>query len=208
MLKGKLPKLLVGLTGGIGSGKSLVAAQFAKLDCTVVNCDHIAHALVAPGQPALAQITQHFGKKVINDDGSLNREKLRHLIFQHPKERQWLEHLLHPMIWAKLYEQLVNAQSAYCMAEIPLLVETGWQSYVSRVLVVDCSESLQIERALSRGLEEAEIRAIMKSQATRVERMDVADDVILNESDLASLERQILQLHGLYLQLSNDYVDS
>ena len=193
----------VGLTGGIGSGKSAVAALFAKLGVTVVDTDEVAHELTRPGGEAIAAIRAAFGAEVIAPDGSLDRGRMRRLAFGDVGARKRLEAILHPLIRAESSRRIERARSPYAILVIPLLVESGVdRSRTARVLVVDCSETLQIERVMRRsGLPEAEVRAILASQATREQRVAAADDIIDNGGALEALESQVSRLNEKYLTL-------
>lgn len=194
---------VVGLTGGIGSGKSAVSERFERLGIKVVDADLASRAVVEPGRPALKAIEEHFGTGVISADGSLNRPALRKLVFENADERRWLESLTHPLINQYIAEQLGNATSPYVILAHPLLVETGQTRVCQRILVVDVPEELQLERTMARDDNpEAQVRAIMAAQATREQRLAAADDVIVNDQDLSHLDREVERLHGLYLQLA------
>ncbi len=191
---------LVGITGGIGSGKSTVAKLFSNLGVSVVDADQSAREVVKPGCPSLEEIEQHFGTGVILDSGELNRGALRERIFTNNAERQWLESLLHPLIFEHIKLQLANAPSDYAILESPLLLETTQKELVNRVLVVDVPENVQLERALLRdNATKQEIKAIMAAQISRSERLSRADDVILNDKGRADLDSQVLALHQQYL---------
>jgi dephospho-CoA kinase len=193
----------VGLTGGIGSGKSAVAQLFRQHGVTVVDADQAAREVVLPGTPALAKIRAHFGAAVLNDDGSLNRAWLRNAVFAEPEQRQWLEALLHPAIAELIGKALNNAAGSYAILESPLLLETSQHTLVDRVLVVDVSEATQVARAARRdGNDEAQIRAIMDAQISRHERLGRADDIIDNDGPLAALEPAVAALHQRYLALA------
>ncbi|MBN2702388.1 MAG: dephospho-CoA kinase [Methylothermaceae bacterium] len=196
--------LKIGLTGGIGSGKSTVARLFEQHGIDVIDTDQIARELVAPGQPALTAIVQAFGPKILQDDGRLNRTELRLRVFQDPEAKKNLEAILHPRVFIEMNRQADLCRSPYCILAIPLLVETDARHRVDRVLVVDCPEQIQIERVQHRdGLSDNMIRRILASQATRRKRLQAADDVIVNDGDLDQLERQVDELHRFYLQLSH-----
>lgn len=198
-----MSKLVVGLTGGIGSGKSAVSERFQALGVTVVDADVASRVVVEPGRPALAAIEAHFGPDVIAADGTLNRAALRKLVFEDEGERRWLEGLTHPLINEYIATELVSAESAYAILAHPLLVETGQTRVCHRVLVVDVPEALQVERTMARDDNpEAQVRAIMAAQASREERLAAADDVIVNDSDLAHLDSEVSRLHQLYLELA------
>src|SRR5690606_24503159 len=195
------PRVL-GLTGGIGSGKSAVAEAFGELGVHWVDADHAARWVVEPGRPALAQIVRHFGEGVLAADGSLDRAALRGLIFQDPEQRKWLEQLLHPLIRQEVAEYLAKAQSAYAIMVSPLLIESGQYRQTDRVLVVDVPEALQLQRAARRDqASEEQIRAIVNAQASREERLRHADDVLLNDRDLGWLKAEVERLHNFYLTL-------
>ncbi|MEK1943601.1 MAG: dephospho-CoA kinase [Pseudomonas sp.] len=193
---------ILGLTGGIGSGKSAVAQHFIKLGVHCVDADHAARWVVEPGKPALAAITEHFGPQVLQANGELDRAALRTLIFQAPEERRWLEALLHPLIGAEIMTSLASAQSPYAILESPLLIESGQHKLTQRVLVVDAPEQLQVQRTMLRDQASAEqVQAILKAQALREERLKHADDVLLNDRDLPWLQSEVERLHRFYLTL-------
>jgi len=195
--------LRVGLTGGIGSGKTTVAGLFARHGVPVVDTDEIAHRLVAPGQPALTEIVTAFGTEILDARGAVDRAHLRRRVFADPVLRRRLEAILHPRIRAEVIRQTENLPAPYCLVVVPLLIEAGFTDLVDRVLVVEADEDTRIRRAQARsGLDEAEIRQILASQASREERLQQADDVITNHSDLAHLEREVARLHGVYAALA------
>lgn len=196
--------LRIGLTGGIGSGKTTVAELFASHGVPVVDTDSIARELAQPGQSALREIVARFGPDVLNDSGHLDRARLRRRVFADATERKALESILHPRIRATVNERVAALNAPYCIIVIPLLVESGYEKkMVDRVLVVDCPEIQQISRVAARSqLTEPQIRAIMEAQATRAERLQHADDVIVNDGDLASLEVEVVNLHARYLELA------
>lgn len=197
--------LKIGLTGGIGTGKTTVSGLFARLGVPVIDMDVIARQVVEPGSPALAEITETFGPDVLNPDGSLNRQRLRQRIFESDADRRKLEAILHPRIRSETERQLSQLDAPYCLVVIPLLAETGQQSLVDRILVVDAPESLQLERLVARDhISRAEARKILESQARRETRLQIADDVIRNDGDLASLEEQVRQLHDRYTRLAEN----
>jgi dephospho-CoA kinase len=193
-------RLIVGVTGGIGSGKSTAARLFQQRGAGLVDTDAIAHELTRPGQPALVQIAAVFGTRFLAADGSLDRTKLRHHVFDKPAARNTLEAILHPMIAREVQQLLRESTAPYVLLLVPLLVETGsYRDLVQRVLVVDCDEHLQVQRAMQRsGLTEGEVRAVMQAQATRGERLAVADDLIRNDGSLEELERQVDALDARY----------
>ena len=194
----------VGLTGGIGSGKSAVAGLFAKLGARVVDTDEIAHELTRPGGEAIAAIRLAFGDGAIAADGSLARAEMRALAFADPQARKRLEAILHPLIRAESSRRIARAAGPYAILVIPLLVESGVdRSRTARVLVVDCPEAVQIERVVRRsGLAETEVRAILTAQASRAERLSAADDVIDNGGAPEALAAQVSRLHEKYLTLA------
>ncbi len=192
---------VVGLTGGIGSGKSAAADGFAALGIVVVDTDAIAHALTQAGGAALPALVDAFGSDIVGADGAMNRVRMRQLAFADPVARARLEGILHPLIREISAERCRSADSPYVILAVPLLVESGtYRARCDRIVVVDCPESLQIGRVIARsGLSEAEVRAIMATQATRAQRLAVADDVLANDGDLASLQAQVAELHRKYL---------
>ena len=193
---------ILGLTGGIGSCKSAAAQCFIDLGVHLVDADNAARWVVEPGRPALAQIAEHFGAGVLQADGTLNRSALRELIFKDPQQRVWLEGLLHPLIREEIRQYLARAESAYAILVSPLLLETSQHQMVQRVLVIDVPESVQIERTVLRDrTNEEQVRAILKAQASREERLSRADDVILNDRDPAWLKSEVERLHHFYLTL-------
>ncbi len=197
-------KFLVGLTGGIGSGKTTVANQFAARGASVIDTDLIAHHLTAPGGAAMDAIRSQFGMEFITPDGALNRAKMRNLVFSEPSAKQALEAILHPLISQETARETAQAQGAYIIYVVPLLVESGtWKQRVARVLVVDCPEALQVERVMTRnGLTEPQVRAIMATQVSRDVRLAAADDIIENNGEMATLSAEIDRLHRAYLLLA------
>lgn len=194
-------RFVVGLTGGIGSGKSAVAALFAELGADIVDTDAIAHQLTGRGGAAIEPIRAAFGGSVITPEGALDRAAMRRLVFSDPAAKQRLEAILHPMIRVEADLRCVSAQGAYVILVVPLLVETGsYRGRVDRILVVDCAEATQVARTMARsGLTEAEVRAIMAVQAGREARLAAADDVIDNDGGLEALRAQVEALHRRYL---------
>ena len=197
---------VVGLTGGIGSGKTTVAQLFADLGAAVVDTDLIAHELTSAGGRAMPAIAAAFGQDVLYGDGSLNRAAMRRLSFSDPLQRQRLEGILHPLIRE---ESLTNCRRAegsspYVLLVVPLLIESGaYRDHVNRILVVDCDETRQIERVMARsGLSENEVRAIMAVQANRLTRLAAADDVVDNDGPCVELHARVSELHQRYLELS------
>ncbi len=197
-------KLVVGLTGGIGSGKSTVAKLFAKRGITVIDADQCSRLVVEPGRPALESIRAHFGPEILQANGTLDRPKLRKIIFENAGEKQWLEQLLHPIIFEEILRQLKQAPGNYAILESPLLIEAGQNHICQRILVVDIKEEEQVRRAMQRDNNSRElIESIMKTQVSRSDRLSQADDVIDNsDSDTKKLEDQVDLLHKKYLALS------
>lgn len=195
--------LVIGLTGGIGSGKSTVAKLFAEHGVPVIDADQIARELTQPKQPALSKIIRHFGREILQKDGALDRTQLRKIIFHDPQQRGWLEKLLHPLIQRKIKEQIKTFSAPYCITVIPLLFEVKPYPFIDRILVVDTPEYLQIARITSRDkLAKPHIEAILETQVKRDHRLAEAHDIISNEGSLASLIPQVEKLHQFYLSLS------
>lgn len=198
----KNKRLTIGLTGGIGSGKSEVSRRFQALGIVVVDADEVARLVVEPQQPALKQIAEHFGEHILTTDGRLDRAQLRAIIFSKPDEKSWLENLLHPLINVFIRQQLALAGSAYTMLSSPLLLETRQHELVDKVLVIDASEDLQLARASSRDNNNIEqIKAIMATQLSRQQRLERADNIIHNHGDLLELDLQVKELHQVYLAM-------
>lgn len=197
-------KLVVGLTGGIGSGKSAAADEFGRLGATLVDTDAIAHELTQAGGPALPELERIFGKAAIGPSGAMDRARMRDRVFADPAAKRALEALLHPMIRDESRRRIEAAQGPYVVHIVPLLVESGdYRGRVDRVLVVDCPEDLQIARVRARSsLPEAQVRAIMANQATRADRLAAADDVIDNSGSLDALRTQVAALHRRYMEYS------
>lgn len=194
---------VLGITGGIGAGKTAVADYLAGRGVRVVDADIAARQVVEPGEPALRAIADYFGEDILGPDGQLDRPALRQRIFASDQDRRWLENLLHPLINVRLQEQLHKAHSPYAALVSPLLFETGQHKLVDRVLVVDVPESLQIARAMQRdGQSKEQILAIMRTQLDRQERLRRADDRVDNSTDLAGLHAQLKALHHSYMALA------
>ena len=195
---------VVGLTGGIGSGKSTVAGLFAELGVPVIDTDLIAHQLTEPGSEALDAIRARFSDAIMQENGTLDRAALRRIVFGNETARKQLETILHPRIRREVEHALDAVQAPYAMIVIPLLVETGgYDDLLSRVLVVDCPEALQIERVMSRSrFSREEVEAILAAQASRTQRLAAADDVILNTATQGALSTQVSVLHQRYLGLA------
>ena len=195
--------MIIGLTGGIGSGKSAVSSHFETLGITVIDADVVAREVVEPEQPALVQIAEHFGNDIITPEGALDRAALRVLIFKDKSERKWLESLLHPLIREEIILQLKQSQSPYSILSSPLLLETDQHSMVNRILVVDVPVEVQIERTIDRDNNSLEqVEAIISSQSSRDFKQQKADDIILNTGTIESLHEKVSVLHQRYLQLS------
>jgi dephospho-CoA kinase len=196
---------VVGLTGGIGSGKSIAAEEFARLGASVVDTDAIAHELTAAGGAAIAEVQRLFGKEIIGADGAMDRARVRARVFADPAAKKALEALLHPMIRDESLRRIAAAKGPYVLHVVPLLVESGdYRTRVDRILVVDCPEALQLSRVRARSrLPEAEVRAILASQASRAERLAAASDVIDNSGSIDALQKQVAALHQRYLEYSN-----
>ncbi|GKW11991.1 MULTISPECIES: dephospho-CoA kinase [Pectobacterium] len=199
---------IVALTGGIGSGKSTVADEFAKLGVTIVDADILARQVVEPGKPALDAIKHRFGDAVLNADGSLNRTALRHRIFSSPDEKQWLNNLLHPLIHQETQAQFHAISTPYILWVVPLLVENGLQQRAQRILVVDVDRDTQLERTLARdGISRQQAENILAAQATREQRLAYADDIIDNSRCPSELAPQVAELHRHYLELAASAAD-
>lgn len=199
---------VVGLTGGIGSGKSAAAAEFARLGAAVVDADAIAHELTAAGGAAIAEIRRQFGAESIDAAGALDRRHMREKVFADPALRKRLELILHPMIRAESQRRIAGVETQksapYVLYVVPLLIESpGYRKRVGRVLVIDCPESLQVSRVRQRsGQSEEEVRRILASQIQRETRLAAADDIIDNSGTIAALQQAVRKLHEKYLQLA------
>lgn len=194
----------VGVTGGIGSGKSSAAALFAERGAGVVDTDDIAHELTRGGGQAMPAIIAAFGTGIAASDGSLDRAAMRQRVFAEPAQRKVLEGILHPMIRAEACERVNRSAAPYVLLVVPLLLETnGYSGLVQRVLVIDCEESLQISRTMRRSaLTEEAVRAIMATQLPRQQRLARADDILRNDGDLVQLRGEVARLHDRYLALA------
>ncbi|ABM23364.1 dephospho-CoA kinase [Shewanella sp. W3-18-1] len=198
-----MSKFVVGLTGGIGSGKTTVANLFAAEGITLVDADIVAREVVAKDSKGLKAIVEHFGTEMLTPEGELDRAKLRERIFNQSAEREWLNQLLHPMIRQEMLEQVKNATSPYVIMVVPLLFENGLDRLVNRTLVVDISPELQISRTVIRDqVDAAQVNNIINSQCSRSEKLARADDIIDNQGEISALKREVLALHQRYLQLS------
>lgn len=195
--------LKVGLTGGIGCGKTTVCRLFAELGVPVVDADLIARRLVEPGEPALKAIVQTFGADMLKTDGSLDRPKLREAIFADPEQRRRLDAIMHPRVYARIAADVAALHSDYCLIAVPLLLESKNPYVVDRILVVDCPQPVQIERVVTRDKLSAEqAQAIVASQMPRLERLARADDVIDNSAGPELLAEQVKSLHNSYIFLA------
>lgn len=196
-----MSKYVVGVSGGIGSGKTTVTNAFAKLGVDIIDADVIARDVVAQGTEGLRAIVEKFGPDILDQGQCLNRRALRQIIFSDEQAKQWLNQLLHPLIRQETLRQTISATSSYCMLSVPLLVENGSYKNVDRVLIVDVPEASQLARSMARDdADEALIRSIMASQASRQQRLEVADDVIDNSGNEIALVKQVANLHHSYLK--------
>ncbi|KDM92728.1 dephospho-CoA kinase [Photobacterium galatheae] len=192
--------LVIGLTGGIGSGKTTVANLFANYGIDIIDADVIAREVVAPGSDGLKAIVARLGTDILLTDGQLNRSKLREAIFNEPALKAWLDGLLHPMIRQRMQQGISQASSPYCLLVVPLMVENQLQTMTDRLLVVDVSEAVQIARTTTRdNVDETQVRKILSAQATREQRLAAADDVIDNNGDSHNLRGEVARLHQQYL---------
>lgn len=195
--------IIIALTGGIGSGKSEVSRMFAQLGVPVIDTDVIARELVMPGRPAYQEIIHQFGEDLRQPDKTLNRSKLREIIFAVPEKRQQLEAILHPRIRQAVQAEIQALDAEYCIVVIPLLTEKGAYPFIDRVLVIDTDEQRQIERTMARDQQSREaVEQILRAQASRNQRLSLADDILENNDDLAALQRQVEQLDSKYRQLA------
>jgi len=194
----------IGLTGGIGSGKTTVAGLFASHGAGLVDTDEISHQLTAAGQPAVSEIARKFGREFVAPDGSLDRARMRKLVFDDPSKRKDLEALLHPLIRQESLRQVCDVTAPYVIVVVPLLLESaGYKGIIDRVVVVDCDPETQVRRVMQRsGLTRNEVLSVIASQASRETRLRAADDVIRNDSDIAGLREQVDALHSKYLGLA------
>ena len=198
-----MSRLVIGITGGIGSGKTAVSDRFQALGVSVVDADVASRVVVEPGQPALAAIAEHFGDDVIHEDGSLNRAELRRRVFAEQAERHWLERLTHPLINEHIREELEKAESPYAVLVSPLLAETDQSRFCHRILVVDVPEEVQVRRTMARDAnDEAQVRKIIEAQASREQRLALADDVIVNDGSLEALDEEVARLHEVYSEMA------
>ena len=205
--------MIVGLTGGIGSGKTTIANLFEQeFSIDIVDADIVAREVVEPGTPGLLAIHSHFGNDILTPQGTLNRTKLRECIFSKPEEKQWINNLLHPLIRQRIDLLLSQTTSPYALLVVPLLIENGWHKTIDRLLVIDVSPETQVKRTCQRDqVSEKQVRAILTAQASREERLALADDVINNDSALnqqrkQQLLSQITELHKKYLALTQPFL--
>jgi len=194
--------MIIGLTGGIGSGKTAVSDCFAALGIDIVDADLASRVVVQKGKPCLSEIAQHFGEDILTNEAELDRAKLREIIFKSEDEKDWLESLLHPAIANQIKDELEASKSPYAILVSPLLLETNQKDLCSKVLVVDVSLETQVERTLKRdGVSEDQVRAIIKAQIARDDRLKLADEVILNDGSLEDLDLAVQVLHKKFLSL-------
>ncbi|MFZ6872573.1 dephospho-CoA kinase [Undibacterium sp. Di27W] len=195
----------LGLTGGIGSGKTTIANMFGELGAALIDTDLIAHQLTTPDGLAIPAIRNQFGAEFITADGAMDRAAIRQLVFANPEQKHKLEAILHPLIRAETERQASITSGDYRIFIVPLLVESGnWRNRVDRILVVDCDEETQISRVMSRNqLNREQVQAIMRNQARRQDRLNAADDVIVNDGDLKNIRAEVLRLHQQYVQLAD-----
>ena len=195
--------LVIGLTGGIGSGKSAVSNLFEQKGITIVDADIVAREVVEPGTQALKKISEHFGSDILTTRGTLNRPTLREIIFNDPTEKAWLEALLHPLIGESIFTQLHESTSPYTLFVSPLLLESKQKDLCQRILVIDAPESLQIARTTKRdNNDESLVQSSIDSQMPRQKRIKDADDIIINDQDFTHLENEVDKLHACYLKLA------
>lgn len=195
--------LIIGVTGGIGSGKSAATDHFLKLGIQIVDADIAARTVVEVGKPALIEIKKRFGPEILLEDGQLNRALLRKIVFETPAQREWLEQLTHPLIRNEIIDGLQSATSQYVILSSPLLIESGQYHLVKRTLVIDVPVELQLKRTCLRDSNEAtQVQAIIDAQIPRAKRLVQADDIIVNDQDLTHLHEQVEKLHHEYLEMS------
>lgn len=203
-MSSKFKQYVVGLTGGIGSGKTTVSDIFARFGIDIIDADLIAHESVKPGQEGLNALVKEFGDRILDSQGCLNRAQMRQEVFSDNQAKERLESILHPIIRATIFSSIKNSSSKYCVLSAPLLFENGLHKYTDTNLSLDTNENKQIERTLKRdGGEEQTIRAIIKSQIDRQQRLKLSDDIVTNNDDIDSLYKQIEALHKKYLQNAN-----
>lgn len=197
--------LRIGLTGGIGSGKSTVCKLFSEYHVPVIDADRISHDLLRRDRPGYVAVVKHFGERIIMENGEIDRPLLRKLVFSDDSLKKALEDLLHPMIFDEIREKVLQLETDYCIISIPLLVESNCRQLVDRVLVIDAPEETRLKRAVGRdNSTPGQIRKIMHSQATTEQRKAIADDIITNDSDIESLRAQVARLHNLYKKMATE----
>jgi dephospho-CoA kinase len=195
--------LRIGLTGGIGSGKSTVCTQFSELGIPVLDADEIARQVVTPNSKGLTQLIQTFGTEILQENGELNRTLLREKVFQSEEKRLKLNEILHPLIYAEIEQKISQLDAPYCIVAIPLLIETAQCDRFDRILVIDCDERQQLDRVMARNpLSETEVKAIMDRQCQRSERLKYADDIVRNDGSYTELAVKVKKLHNLYSNLA------
>ena len=194
--------LIIGLTGGIGSGKSVASDKFKSLGITIVDADVASRTVVEPGKPALKEIEDHFGSGIITAEGKLDRNKLREIIATDPEERKWLESVLHPKIGEQITKEISESTSVYTLFVAPLLLETNSQEMCSRVVVVDVPKDVQIRRTAKRDkVSPNQVEQMVAAQMEREKRLEKADDVLLNSGTIEDLEKQVEELHKKYIKM-------
>lgn len=195
----------VGLTGGIASGKTTISELFARHGVPIVDTDLVSRGLLEVGEPAFRQVSDHFGAAIVNDDGGIDRARLREIVFSDPAEKSWLEKMLHPLIYQRSLDAIrQHRRAAYVLVVVPLLFETNFQSLVDRILVVDCPAEVQIERLLQRDrIDEALAHKMLAQQLSNRERLARAHDIIENRDNQADLEAQVDALHQSYLEMAS-----
>ena len=196
--------MIIGLTGGIGSGKSAAGIEFEKLGITVIDADEIAQKASLKNSKAYKEIVEYFGASILDNSQNIDRRKLRNIVFNDDEQKKKLEQILHPAIREDISFAISNSKSPYTIIMVPLIYETNSKDNYNRILVIDCDEDIQISRAVSRdGASEEDIKKIINSQATKQERLSIADDVISNNSSIEKLSEKVLNLHKNYLELIN-----
>lgn len=197
--------MIIGLTGGIGSGKSAAGNEFSKLGITVIDADLVAKEAASKNSTAYKNIVDHFGNDILDDFENIDRKKLRDIIFSKPSQKEILESFLHPVIKENITNKILSSKSDYTIIMVPLIFETNSMNQYQRILVVDCDEELQISRAIKRDNSNKEdIQKILNSQASREERLSIADEVILNNSSIEFLKQEVLKVHKIYMDLVNE----
>ena len=196
--------MIIGLTGGIGSGKSAAGIEFEKLGITVIDADEIAQKASLKNSKAYKEIVEYFGASILDNSQNIDRRKLRNIVFNDDEQKKKLEQILHPAIREDISFAISNSKSPYTIIMVPLIYETNSKDNYNRILVIDCDEDIQISRAVTRdGASEEDIKKIINSQATKQERLSIADDVINNNSSIEKLSEKVLHLHKNYLELIN-----